>query len=86
MPLAWIYDLFKQQVERLAGQLGLPTDGAMDDLRKRVKEEWTAMKTYLPSQSASKSLYLRSLFSKILIILFIREIARARSKLSWRPI
>jgi hypothetical protein len=48
MPLAWIHDLPKQQLEELAGQLGLSVDGALDDLRKRVKEKWTAVEHYLP--------------------------------------
>jgi hypothetical protein len=55
MPLRWIYDLPKQQVEELAGQLGLSTDGSLDDLRKRVKQKWTAIEPYLPSQSTDKS-------------------------------
>jgi hypothetical protein len=33
----------------------LSTDGTLDDLRKRVKENWTAIETYLPSKSAAKS-------------------------------
>jgi hypothetical protein len=55
MPLAWIYYLSKQQVEELASQLGLSTNGTLDNLRKRVKKKWTAIEPYLPSQSAVKS-------------------------------
>jgi hypothetical protein len=55
MPLAWIHDLPKQELEGLASQLGLSTDGTLDDLRKRVKEKWTAVELYLPSQSTAKS-------------------------------
>jgi hypothetical protein len=55
MPLAWIYRLSKQQAEDLASQLGLYTEGTLDDLRKRVKEKWTAIEPYLPSPSAAKS-------------------------------
>jgi hypothetical protein len=55
MPLAWIHDLSKQQAEEVASQLGLSTDGTLDDLRRRVKEKWTAIEAYLPSQSADKS-------------------------------
>jgi hypothetical protein len=57
MPLSWIHDLPTQQVEELAGQLGLPTDGTLDDLRKRVKEKWSAIEPYLPSQSTAKSVF-----------------------------
>jgi hypothetical protein len=55
MPLTWIHDLPKQQLEELAGQLGLPTDGTLDDLRKSVKQKWTIMQPYLPSPTAAKS-------------------------------
>ena len=55
MPLAWIYDLSEQQAEEVASQLGLSTDGTLDDLRRRVKEKWTAIEAYLPSQSTDKS-------------------------------
>jgi hypothetical protein len=57
MPLAWIHDLPKQQLEGLASQLGLSTDGTLDDLRNRVKEKWTAVELYLPSQSTAKSFF-----------------------------
>jgi hypothetical protein len=40
MPLAWIHDLSKQQVEELAGQFGLLIDETLDDPRKRVKQKW----------------------------------------------
>jgi hypothetical protein len=39
----------------VASQLGLSTDGTLDDLRRRVKEKWTAIEAYLPSQSTDKS-------------------------------
>jgi hypothetical protein len=55
MPLAWVHDLPKQQAEELASQLGLPTDGTLDDLRKRIKEKWTTIEAFLPSQSTAKS-------------------------------
>jgi hypothetical protein len=42
----WIYDLSKQQLEELASQLGQSTDGTLDDLRKWVKEKWTAIEPY----------------------------------------
>jgi hypothetical protein len=55
MPHAWIHQLSKQQLEELASQMGLPTSGTVDELRKRVKEKWTAIEAYLPSQSSDKS-------------------------------
>lgn len=56
MPLAWLHAMSKQQLEELASQLGLETGGALDDLRKRVKEKWTAIEPFLPSSSmAAKS-------------------------------
>jgi hypothetical protein len=55
MSLAWIHDLPKEQLEGLASQLGLSTDGTLDDLRKRVKQKWTAVELYLPSQNTAKS-------------------------------
>jgi hypothetical protein len=54
MPLAWIHDLSKLQLEELATQLGLSTDGPLDDLRKRVKEKWATIEPYLPPASTAK--------------------------------
>jgi hypothetical protein len=54
MPLAWIHDLSKQQVEELARQMGLSIDGTLDDLRKRLKQKWTVIQPYLPTPSAVK--------------------------------
>jgi hypothetical protein len=54
MPLAWIHDLSKQQVEELARQMSLSIDGTLDDLRKRLKQKWTAIQPYLPTPSAVK--------------------------------
>jgi hypothetical protein len=45
----------KAATRGVASQLGLSTDGTLDDLRKRVTEKWTAVKLYLPSQSTAKS-------------------------------
>jgi hypothetical protein len=55
MPHAWIHQLSKQQLEGLASQMGLPTSGTVDDLRKRVKEKWIAIEACLPSPSTDKS-------------------------------
>jgi hypothetical protein len=55
MPLAWIHDLPKQQLEELAIQLGLPRDGTLDDLRRKVKQKWEAIEPYLPSPTTAKS-------------------------------
>jgi hypothetical protein len=35
--------------------MGLPIDGTLDDLRKRVKQKWTIIQPYLPSPTAAKS-------------------------------
>jgi hypothetical protein len=43
MPLAWIHELSKQNLEELALQLGLSTDGTLDNLRKRVKQKWAVI-------------------------------------------
>jgi hypothetical protein len=75
MPLAWTYDLSKQQVEELASYLGLFTDGTLDDLRKRVKEKWIAIEPYLPSQSAAKSSLVTKPVQQNIDPFFIREIA-----------
>jgi hypothetical protein len=48
MPRAWINTLSKSHLEQLAGQLGLPTEGPLDDLRKRVREKWTGLEACLP--------------------------------------
>jgi hypothetical protein len=54
MLLAWMHDLSKQQAEELARYMGLSVDGTLDDLRKRLKQKWTALQPYLPSPSAVK--------------------------------
>jgi hypothetical protein len=55
MPLAWIHELSKQQLESLAGQLNLSTEGTLDELRKRVREKWTTIEPYLPPYTSAKS-------------------------------
>jgi hypothetical protein len=54
MPLAWIHQLSKQQLENMASQLGLSADGSLDELRKRVKERWTTIEPYLPPALSAK--------------------------------
>jgi hypothetical protein len=66
IPLAWIHDLFKKQAEEVASQLGLSTDGKLDDLRKRVKEKWTAIEDYLLLNVQLILIWLRSLILKLL--------------------
>jgi hypothetical protein len=39
MPLGWIHDMPKQQLQDLACELGLSIEGKLDDLRVRVKEK-----------------------------------------------
>jgi hypothetical protein len=51
---AWINNISKLQLEQLVSQLGLPTDGALDDLRRRVSEKWTAIEACLPSPGLDK--------------------------------
>jgi hypothetical protein len=53
MPLAWLHDMSKQQLGELASQLGLKADGTLDDLRRCVKEKWTATEPFLPSPSTT---------------------------------
>jgi hypothetical protein len=55
MPLAWLHDMPKPQLEELASQLGHKADGTLDDLRRRVKERWTAIEAFLPSPSRQLS-------------------------------
>jgi hypothetical protein len=55
LSVAWIHFLSKQQLEELAGQLGLSIDGTVDELRKRVKEKWALIQPYLCSPTAAKS-------------------------------
>jgi hypothetical protein len=54
MPRAWINNLSKLQLEQLASQLSVPTDGALDDLRRRVREKWTTIEACLPSPGSPK--------------------------------
>jgi hypothetical protein len=51
MPLAWLHEMSKQQLEELASQLGLKVDRMLDDLRRYVKEKWSVIKPFLPSPS-----------------------------------
>jgi hypothetical protein len=55
MSLAWIHNLPREEVEKLAMELGVPLQGTLDDLRKRLKEKWKVLGTYLPPQSTDKS-------------------------------
>jgi hypothetical protein len=53
MPLAWLHDMPKPQLDELVRQLGLKADGTLEDL---MKERWTAIEPFLPSPSpAAKS-------------------------------
>jgi hypothetical protein len=51
MPLSWLHEMSKQQLEELASQLGLEVGGMLDDLRRRVKEKWSVIEPFLPSAS-----------------------------------
>jgi hypothetical protein len=59
----------------LASQLGLSTDGSLDDLRKRVKEKWTAIEIYFPSESAAKASLVTKPVQQNINFLFVRKIA-----------
>ncbi|PNF40121.1 hypothetical protein B7P43_G10002 [Cryptotermes secundus] len=55
MPLKWIHDLSREEAERLAVELSVPIHCSLEELRKRVKEKWKVLETYLPPQRADKS-------------------------------
>jgi hypothetical protein len=55
MPLAWIHILPKEEAEKLAMDFSVPVQGTLDELRKRLKDKWKALETYLPAKSADKS-------------------------------
>jgi hypothetical protein len=56
MPLAWLHDMSKEQLEELASQLGLKADGTLDDLRRRVKENGPPLNpSCLQPSTAAKS-------------------------------
>jgi hypothetical protein len=40
MPLAWIHSIPKEEAEKLAMELGVPVQGTLDELHKRLKEKW----------------------------------------------
>jgi hypothetical protein len=55
MPLAWIHNLPKEEVEKLAMELGVLVQGTLDEMRKSLKEKWKALETYLLPQSEYNS-------------------------------
>jgi hypothetical protein len=55
MPLAWIHNLPKEEAVKLAMELGVPVQGTMDELRKRLKDKWRIVETYLPPKSKDKT-------------------------------
>jgi hypothetical protein len=54
MPLQWIHDLSREEADNLAAELNVAGQGNLDDLRKRLKEKWKSLETYLPPQNAGK--------------------------------
>jgi hypothetical protein len=54
MPLGWIHNLPREEAEKLANELGVSTQGTLDELRQKVKDKWRAVETYLPPQIADK--------------------------------
>jgi hypothetical protein len=55
MPMGWIHNLSREEAEKLAMELSVPVQGTLDELRKRLKEKWKVLETYLPPQSTDKS-------------------------------
>jgi hypothetical protein len=55
MPLAWIYNIPKEEAEKLAMELGVPLQGTLEELGKRLKRKCKAFMTNLPPQSEDKS-------------------------------
>jgi hypothetical protein len=51
MPMSWIHNLSKEEAEMVAMELSVPVQGTLDELRKRLKEKWKALETYLPTSS-----------------------------------
>jgi hypothetical protein len=47
MPLGWIHNLPREEAEKLANELGLSAQGTLDELRRKVKDKWRAVETYL---------------------------------------
>jgi hypothetical protein len=56
MPTAWINTLPKSQLEVFASQLGLPTDGTLDELRRTVREKWVLVEACLPAPVGGRPL------------------------------
>jgi hypothetical protein len=47
MLLELIHNLSKEDAESLPVDLDVPVQGTLDELRKRVKEKWKVLETYL---------------------------------------
>ncbi|PNF23275.1 hypothetical protein B7P43_G17179 [Cryptotermes secundus] len=54
MPLAWIHNLPRDEAEKFASELGVSVQGTLDELQKRLKEKWRALKVCLPPQITDK--------------------------------
>jgi hypothetical protein len=55
MPMCCINNLSRDEAEKLAMELSVPVQGTLDELRKRLKEKWKVLETYLPPQNTDKS-------------------------------
>ncbi|PNF34200.1 hypothetical protein B7P43_G17550 [Cryptotermes secundus] len=55
MPLAWIYNLPREDAEKLAIEFGVSVQGTLDEMWNKLKENWRVVETYLPPQSTDKS-------------------------------
>jgi hypothetical protein len=54
MPLGWIHNLPREEAEKLANELGVSTQGTLDELWRKMKDKWRALETCLPPQIADK--------------------------------
>jgi hypothetical protein len=45
----------REEAEKLAVEFGVPVDGTLDDLRKRLKKKWRAVEHLLPPRGVGAS-------------------------------
>jgi hypothetical protein len=54
MPWSWIFTLSQEQAEKLAGELGVSSEGTLGELQTRLKEKWMVIESVKPSTSGVK--------------------------------
>jgi hypothetical protein len=54
MPLGWIHNLPREEAEKLANEFCMSTQGTLDELRRKLKDKWRAVESYLPTQISYK--------------------------------